>query len=189
MSLTLDEARQRAATLSDVSYAIDFDLTTAGEAATGGPPARFGSRTTVRFTAAAATTFLELTDATEVRVTLDGEVVEPSYDGRRLHLSGLSGEHEVVVDAQVPYVTDGDGMHRFTDPADGATYTCAYLGMDVAQRVFPCFDQNDLKARFTLTVRADPTWTVLANGRATWPAPSDGRWEFTETLPIPTAMF
>ena len=33
-------------------------------------------------------------------------------------------------------VTDGDGMHIFTDPADGETYMSAYIGMDVAQRVF-----------------------------------------------------
>ena len=189
MSLTLDEARQRAATLSDVSYAIDFDLTTAGQEPTRDGPSRFGCRTTIRFTATADSTFLELTDATQVTLTLDGASVDPSYDGRRLHLTGLGGEHEVVVDAQVPYVTDGDGMHRFTDPADGATYACAYLGMDVAQRVFPSFDQNDLKARFTVTVRADSSWTVLANGRAMSSTPAAGQWSFTETLPIPTAMF
>ena len=189
MPLTLDEARLRAATLSDVSYALDLDLTS--------PHAeRFGTRTTIAFTATSSTTFLELTDASDVVVRLDGVVVEAAYDSRRLHLSGLgSGDgsptrHEVVVEALVPYVTDGDGMHRFTDPADQATYTCAYIGMDVAQRVFPCFDQNDLKARFTVSVQADPAWTVLANGRAaTEASPSDGRWSFTETLPIPTAMF
>ena len=37
-------------------------------------------------------------------------------------------------------------MHIFTDPADGETYVSAYCGMDIAHRVFACFDQNDLKA-------------------------------------------
>ena len=69
------------------------------------------------------------------------------------------------MDARLPYVTDGDGMHHFVDPADGETYVAAYVGMDIAQKVFCCFDQNDLKAPITLTVRADPAWTVLANGR------------------------
>ncbi len=194
MSLTLDEARHRAAAVSDVSYAIDLDLTTATTRAPDSAPPRYGLRTTVRFTAAGAETFLELSDATDLAVTLDGEAVDVSYDGRRVHLSGLGGTHEVVVEARVPFVTDGDGMHLFTDPADGATYACAYTGMDVAQRVFACFDQNDLKARFSLSVTADPSWTVLANGRAVDHPDDDasreaGRWHFTETLPIPTAMF
>ena len=50
------------------------------------------------------------------------------------------------MEARVPYVTDGDGMHTFTDPADDATYVAAYAGMDLAQKVFACFDQPDLKA-------------------------------------------
>ena len=52
-----------------------------------------------------------------------------------------------------------------TDPADGERYVSAYLSLDIAQRVFPCFDQVDLKAPITLAVTADPRWTVIANGR------------------------
>jgi aminopeptidase N len=180
MSLTLAEARTRAARLSDISYDVALDLTDPGSG-------WFGCRTTVRFSYSAAETFLELTSAAELAVTLDGEPVDPSYDGRRLQLSGLGGRHEVVVDARLPYVTDGDGMHHVVDPADGETYVGAYLGMDIAQKVFCCFDQNDLKAPIALTVRADPAWTVLANGRTL--ADQDGAWEFAPTLPIPVALF
>lgn len=180
MSLTLVEARTRAAVVSDVAYHLDLDLTEV-------PSGTFGCRAVVRFVAAAPTTFLELSGATEVTVTLDGTPVDPSYDGRRLHLGGLGGAHEVVVTARVPFVTDGDGMHVFTDPADGETYVSAYVGMDVAQRVFPCFDQNDLKAPLSLTVTADPAWTVLGNGRIA--RRDGGRWTFATTLPIPPAMF
>ncbi len=59
-----------------------------------------------------------------------------------------------MVEARLPYVTDGEGMHTFTDPADGEVYASAYVGMDLAHRVFPCFDQNDLKAPITLRVTA-----------------------------------
>ncbi len=78
-------------------------------------------------------------------------------------------------------------MHTFTDPADGETYVSAYLGMDIAQRVFPCFDQNDLKAPIGLTVRAPEAWTVLANGRTV--EADEGLWRFTTTPPIPPALF
>ena len=65
----------------------------------------------------------------------------------------------------MPYVNDGDGMHTVTDPADDATYVAAYAGMDLAHRVFACFDQPDLKAPITLTVPRPDDWTVVANGR------------------------
>jgi aminopeptidase N len=77
-------------------------------------------------------------------------------------------------------------MHHMVDPADGETYVGAYLGMDVAQKVFCCFDQNDLKAPMAVSVAADPAWTVLANGRTL--AAADGHWEFAATPPIPPAL-
>lgn len=181
MSLTLLEARARAAALSEVAYALDLDL----RDHEGGT---FGLRCEVSFACSAEATFLELTGARDLHVELDGVEVDAAYDGTRLHLVGLGGRHRAVVTARVPYVTDGDGMHVFTDPADGATYASAYLGMDVAQRVFPCFDQNDLKAPVRLSVTADPTWTVVANGRVE-SHDEAGRWGFATTLPIPTAMF
>ena len=97
-----------------------------------------------------------------------------------------------MVEARLPYVTDGDGMHTFTDPADGERYVSAYVGVDITQRVFACFDQVDLKAPITLRVVADPNWTVLSNspvashrGQST----QADAWEFTPTPPIPIDLF
>lgn len=63
MSLTLAEARDRAATVEVASNAIDLDLT-------GWEHGRYACTTTVRFTATTPSTFLELTAATDV--TVDG---------------------------------------------------------------------------------------------------------------------
>ena len=177
MSLTLAEARARAALLSDVSYRLHLDLT---DRETFGVLAeiRFGCREP------GADTFLELADAREVLV--DG-LPATTYDGSRIALAGLAADTTVTVEARLPYVTDGDGMHTFTDPADGETYVSAYVGMDICQRVFPCFDQNDLKAPVSLTVTAPDGWTVLANGRAV--EQRGGEWEFATTPPIPLPMF
>ena len=187
MSLTLAEARTRAAAVSQVAYDIELDLTDPRSAT-------FGCRTVVTFRAHAPSTFLELTAASDLRVLLDGVPVDAAYDGRRLHLDGLDGageEHRVEVEARLPYLSDGDGMHRMTDPADGEIYRGAYCGMDIAQKVFCCFDQNDLKAPITLAVRAEPGLTVLANGQPTTTAAeqAEGRWAFTTTPPIPVALF
>ncbi len=182
MALTRAEAGARAAEVAVTAYAVHLDL---------GTPAaeRFASRTTVRFTSTADRTFLELEHADELKVTVDGVVTDAAYDGERIALTGLpvGVPVEVVVEARLPYVTSGEGMHRFTDPADGETYVSAYCGMDVAHRVFACFDQNDLKAPISLTASADPRWTVLANGVGT--RDESGDWEFTPTPAVPVALF
>ena len=181
MSLSYPEALERSAQISDVSYRIDLDLTSR-EA--------FGCRTTVTFALEdpRATTFLELSHAQDLRVVVnDSPVGSPAYDGQRITLHDLRPRNEVIVEAQVPYVNDGDGMHTVTDPADGATYVAAYAGMDLAHKVFACFDQPDLKAPITLSVRAPEDWTVLGNGRGLGVA--DGVWTFTTTPPISTYLF
>lgn len=184
MSLTLAEARDRAATVRVASYAIDLDLT-------GWERGRYACTTRVRFTADDTSTFLELTAATDVAVESEHTPLSWSYDGSRVHLEGLPvGEPvEVVVRGEVPYVSDGDGMHLMTDPEDGETYISAYLSLDVAQRVFPCFDQPDLKATFDLAVTADPRWSVLANGRVREHDEATGRWTFTTTPRICPSLF
>jgi aminopeptidase N len=182
-SLTLTEARARAAQLSDVSYDLEIDLT---------DEQFFGSRATVRFASSRPETFLELHRGQDVRVTVNGTPVEAAYDGARIALTALVERNEVVVEARLPYVTDGDGMHTFTDPVDGERYVSAYVGVDITQRVFACFDQVDLKAPISLRVVADPAWTVLSNSPAAsrnGQRTQAGAWEFTPTPPIPIDLF
>ncbi len=56
-----------------------------------------------------------------------------------------------------------------------------------ASLAFPCFDQPDLKARFTLEVTAPAAWTVIANTREQSVAP--GVFRFPETRPLSTYQF
>jgi aminopeptidase N len=185
-SLTLAEARARAAQLSDVSYDVEIDLT---------DDQTFRSRVTVRFASNQPETFLELHGGRDVQVTVNDAPAEPAYDGARIALAGLltgpADRNEVVVEARLAYVTDGDGMHAFTDPADGERYVSAYVGVDITQRVFACFDQTDLKAPIALRVVADPAWTVLSNSAVAAGSASTqaGGWEFASTPPIPIDLF
>ncbi|AXG82392.1 aminopeptidase N [Streptomyces paludis] len=159
--LTRDEAQARAKFLDVHRYTISLDLTTGEDT--------FDSRTAIRFTArAAGDTFVELKPAALRSVTLDGQPLDPAgLVENRIALTGLAaGEHELRVDASMAYSRTGEGMHRFTDPADGETYVYTQLFMDDVQRVFAAFDQPDLKSVFELTVTAPEEWTVLGNGIA-----------------------
>ena len=48
----------------------------------------------------------------------------------------------------------GEGLHRFVDPVDGEVYLYSQFETADAKRLFACFDQPDLKARYQLTVTA-----------------------------------
>ncbi|MGW6705397.1 aminopeptidase N [Streptomyces sp. NPDC054956] len=161
-ALTRNEAQLRAQILDVRHYEVALDLTTGDET--------FESSTVIRFTArTAGDTFLELKPDELRSVELDGHPLDPAAlaDGR-LPLTGLTeGPHELRVLARMRYSRTGEGLHRFTDPADGETYVYTQMFMDDVQRVFPAFDQPDLKAVFEFTVTAPPHWTVLANGVTT----------------------
>jgi aminopeptidase N len=180
-SLTRAEAAERAALLTVDGYAVDLDLTTGD--------VEFDSTTVVRFRCArpGAGSFVELRCADLRGAALNGRPLDPAalVDGR-LPLTGLAADNELTVRAAMAYSNSGEGLHRFTDPADGRTYLYAQAFLDSAQRMFACFDQPDLKAPVDLTVTAPPDWTVLANGAGARTA--DGRWRFATTPPLSTYL-
>lgn len=185
-SLTELQAIDRAALISNVSYAIDLDFTTS--------TTTFVSRTTATFECATpgTATFLELHAASAVQVVCNGQVLAPEcYANGRIQLPPLEAHNTVTVMATLPYAADGDGMYRMQDPVDQQCYVSGFAGMDVAQRMFACFDQPDIKASMVLTVTADSSWTVLGNGSGTATNVNDTvtRWEFTPTQPIATYLF
>jgi aminopeptidase N len=186
-NLTRDEALARTRLLAVESYTVDLDLTRG--------PDRFRSTTVVRFRCAepGAEVFCDLADASLHEVTLNGVPVDPGkYDraAGRLPLTGLAGQNELRVVADCAYSHSGQGLHRFTDPADGQVYLHSQFAIADAQRVFACFDQPDLKATFELAVTAPAGWEVvscMAESGAE-PAGDAWRWHFPPTPPLPTYL-
>ena len=176
-NLTRDEARERAAVVEVASYDVVLDLTGGGD--------RFSTVSTIRFSTTGPGTFVEL-DGELTEATLDGAAVSGGLVGNRLALTGLGGEHVLVVRGRCAYSNTGEGLHRFTDPADGLVYLWGMSFLDDAQRMFACFDQPDLKAPITLTVDAPDGWTVVANARG---EQVGDRWRFVATEPISTYAF
>jgi aminopeptidase N len=176
-NLTRDEARDRARLLAIDSYRVELDLTGGDET--------FSSVTTVSFRCRqpGADTFIDLTAPAVREITLNGAPVPPSrFDGDRIALSGLADHNVLRIAADCAYSRSGEGLHRFTDPADGGVYMYSDLETFDAHRIYACFDQPDLKASFEFTVLARPDWQVVSNTapeRSGEPA-GDGaaRWVF-----------
>ncbi|OKK19129.1 aminopeptidase [Streptomyces sp. CB00455] len=186
-ALTRHEAQLRARLLDVHHYAVALDLTVGDDT--------FDSTTVIRFTAlAAGDTFLELKPDELRSAALDGHPLDPAdLDGDRLPLTGLTeGPHELRLDTRMRYSRTGEGLHRFTDPVDGEAYVYSQMFMDDVQRVFPAFDQPDLKAVFEFTVTAPAHWTVLANGVTTRTGDRDtdgaGIWRSAPTPLISTYL-
>ncbi len=175
-NLTRDEARDRRQLLEVSSYQVELDLT--------GGEETFGSATVVRFRCASpgADSFIELTAPAVREIVLNGTPVPPSaFDGNRIALAGLRADNELRVVADCAYSRSGEGLHRFTDPADGSSYLYSDLETFDAHRIYACFDQPDLKATFEFSVLAPADWLVLSNMAAGEPGAAGGgarRWHF-----------
>jgi len=101
------------------------------------------------------------------------------------------GSNHLEIDFSADYANDGEGLHHFTDPGDGLEYMFTDLEPHKAHRVFPCFDQPDLRARFNLQVLMPPSWEISANGAMVSSRLHEGRKlvSFKQTQPIATFLF
>ncbi|HEY1625182.1 MAG TPA: aminopeptidase N [Streptosporangiaceae bacterium] len=194
-NLTRDEARERAALINVSSYQVDLDLTAGDET--------FKATSVIRFTCTfpgtspgtstgtstgESSTFVDLTAPAVRRILLNGSPVAlDAFDGDRITLTGLAAENVLVVDATCAYSRSGEGLHRFTDPADKNVYLYSDLETFDAHQMYPCFDQPDMKASFEFTITAPDDWQVVSNMAAdsTEPVPESGgaavRWRFPAT--------
>ncbi len=184
-NLTRDEAAERARLLRVESYQVDLDLA--------GGEITFGSVTTVRFSCQrpGSASFVDLTAPEVSEAVLNGRrLPADSFDGNRLALDQLAESNELIVRAQCSYSRHGEGLHRFTDPADKGVYLYSDLETFDAHRIYACFDQPDLKATFEFNVRCPDTWQVISNMAADISAQPAGlgveRWHFPPTPPMST---
>ncbi|UYM05133.1 aminopeptidase N [Solicola gregarius] len=177
-NLTVEEARARADLITVQAYDVRLDLDQG--------PETFDSRTTIRFESAAdCETFVELSPVEVHELTLDGAPLDrQAHADGRLPLRLTAGTHELIAHTTMAYSNDGEGIHRAVDPVDGEPYLHAMSFLDAAPRIFCCFDQPDLKAPYTMAVRAPLHWTVVGNARAE--RDGEGRWRFEETKPLST---
>ena len=167
-NLTRLEATDRSATVHTRSYDVTLDLTR-GETV-------FGSSTTVRFTSTqGSSTFIDLIAPVVHSISLNGRALDPAeiYADSRITLTELAADNELVVVADCAYMHTGEGLHRFTDPADGETYLYSQFEVPDSRRVFAVFEQPDLKASFTFTVTTPSSWTVLSNSPTPEPTPTE----------------
>ncbi|WP_419608751.1 M1 family metallopeptidase [Thiolapillus sp.] len=76
------------------------------------------------------------------------------------------------------------------DPVDNREYFFSHFEPFWANRLFPCFDQPDLKASFSVTVEAPDDWQIISNTLATKTGNGDlSRHEFARSRRFSTYLF
>jgi aminopeptidase N len=185
--ITRAETSERARLVRVESYELALDLTRGTRV--------FGSTSVIRFDCQqpGASTYVDLI-ADEVReITLNGAALDPAgaFADGRIRLTALAASNELRVVADCRYSSDGTGLQRAVDPADGRVYTYTKFEPAYARRVFANFDQPDLKATFTFGVTVPAHWTVLSNQHGSEPEDNgDGGavWHFPPTPRISTYL-
>ncbi len=176
--ISRDLARDRAGQISNVRYHLRIELRK--KAAT------LPGHITIEFALATAGPLvldyrdgqarnLTVNDAPETLQTRNGHIIVPGG-----HLR--SGENRIELDFASEIAEANRAITRYNDSQDGSEYLYTlFVPMD-ADQAFPCFDQPDLKARFTLDATAPPDWTVISNTAGT-------NGHFDQTKPISTYLF
>ena len=176
----------RAARVADVRYDLSLDVT-ARDTARGHVTIRFARRGTGDAILdwrglALATTRVNGREAPEV-VANGAHVRIPTAALR-------TGENVLDLDFASAIAPAGASIIRFHDSTDGADYLYTLLVPADANALFPCFDQPDLKARVTMTLRVPRGWTAVANGASADSTPGDSAtvFRFRQSDPISTYL-
>ena len=183
INISRAEALERSTHLAVESYEVFLDVTGDGDT--------FFARSTIKF-ACNKTGYNSFVDTLAERVisaTLNGTPVDTSaFDGQTIYLNNLQAENTLVVEVESLYSKTGEGLQKSVDPADKETYLYSQGETAHIRKMYPCFDQPNLKATFTLSVLAPGHWEVVSNNPVAEVRP-DGEakfWQFTTTPRIST---
>ena len=132
-------------------------------------------------------------------VSINGKEV-PKVDGSHEYLRHagflqipidlLSEKNRIIINFENLYDTDGQGFHSYTD-IDDKQYVFSHLEAGWANRLFPIFDQPDLKAPYKLSVNAPKEWSVISTNEPKKEAVNEQitNWKFGWTKPHPSYLY
>ena len=115
-------------------------------------------------------------------MTVNGQAQDIDYQDEHIVLHGLRKGRNLV---DIGFIPGDQALNRNDE------YLYTLLVPALARTVFPCFDQPDLKAVFSLHLIIPEDWVAVSDGGLASETVSDGRklLAFNDTKPIPTYLF
>jgi aminopeptidase N len=184
LNSTRAEAAERSAHLKVESYELTLDLTVGDEI--------FTSLTKIKFSCnkPGYDSFIDAVGKSIISATLNGQALDTTnYDGESIYLNNLANDNELIIHMNGEYSNTGEGLQRSVDPVDNQVYIYSQGETAFIRKMYPCFDQPDLKATFNLSVIAPNHWQVISNNpvkEKTELSDNNNRWQFTTTPRIST---
>ncbi len=189
-SLTQTYAAYRSSVISEVKYDLSIDLDQDKN--------EFNGAVRISF-------FLSKRHKGPLTIDFDSGVVEslivnnvkdvPNYEKWFISIAGEKlrpGEtNEIDIQFRRTYSKDGDGLHRYDDSKTGNTYLYTNFEPYNANKLFPHFDQPNIKAKYTLKVVAPKDWHVISAVREIKVDKGEAFsvWSFPETPLISSYIF
>ena len=191
--VTRELAHLRAAQLADVRYALHFTLVPNAATINGTARIAFMLKNAQQ---PVVLDFRDLNAEGQIsQVTINDQPVNdpPQHNGHIILAAKhfKAGANAIKLDFTTGASAAGRPLIRYQDKDDGSEYVYTlFVPMD-ASLAFPCFDQPDVKARFTLTLTTPASWTAVSNTSvAKQEAQNTTRtFHFAETQPISTYLF
>lgn len=160
-NLTRDETAERARAIVIERQRVSVDVRDATDLSQPTYPVA----TTITLTTSEPSTWLDYQGDAVTALLVDGQARPVDFDGARIQLRDLPTGRPCVIEVQGAsrYSRSGEGMHRFLDPVDEQTYLYTQYEPADARRVFPCFEQPDIKPHFAFELTGPAAWQLLSN--------------------------
>jgi aminopeptidase N len=193
-------ALHRLAQIQDLRYQLSFELVPGASRIKGSEEIR------LKIANASVPVILDFRDIDSTGKVIEGAINSLKINGRDINdhrqVNGhivlpaqyfKRGENSISLKFETGVAPAGRPLIRYSDQEDGSEYLYTlFVPMD-ASLAFPCFDQPDLKGRFSLNLLAPEGWTVVSNANPengiAHDYPGQTQTRFKETEPISTYLF
>lgn len=179
--VTWDLANERAQNISGLSYQLFFDIP---EEMDKPIPAKVDITLNLKHKAQPLLLDFKVSRENLQKVTVNKKIVPIDFMAGHLIIDPVYlnvGENKI----QIEFIAGNQSLNRNAD------FLYTLLVPDRAATLFPCFDQPNLKARFTLSLQVPKTWDASGNGMLI-KSTTNGLKKtliYKETQPISTYLF
>lgn len=182
--VALDLAQWRARHYSDIRYKLQIRLAEGADALTG------SLEISVRLPKRPVDMVLDWRGKPVGHLNVNGASIPARVIEEHLVIPASAlkaGKNSVTLEFESPVAVSGSAVTRYQDREDGAEYVYTLLVPADASALFPCFDQPDLKGRFSLELELPSHWKAVSNSAID--VQTGGKVRFKETEPISTYLF
>ncbi|WP_316829624.1 M1 family aminopeptidase [Pedobacter aquatilis] len=178
--VSLSLAKSRKAIINEIEYKLHFNIPAS-------KASEIAASEEIKFNLKVIPTLLQLDfkqDAKHIKsIAVNGKSI--AINLQKEHLLIDKYLIKAVNKINIQFIAGNESLNRNPD------YLYALFVPDHARTVFPCFDQPDLKAVFSLTLTVPKEWQVLANGakKDSVSNVSATTYQFTNSDKLPTYLF